>query len=182
MDEQLVAGEAIEAASKRSRPLEDRSFRYYCALGEAATAAADPERYYSDYQACDPCHCQGLRRQGDLRTSQYSVKLSALHPRYSRAQSVRVMNELLPRVNQLALLTKLYDIVLNIDAEEADQLELSLHLLEDLSIDEDLSAWNGLGFVVQAYGKRCPLVLDYVIGRARRSGRRMMVRLIKGAY
>nr|WP_245317019.1 proline dehydrogenase family protein [Bradyrhizobium manausense] len=111
-----------------------------------------------------------------------SIKLSALHPRYSRAQSGRIMGELLPRVKQLALLAKKYDIGLNIDAEEADRLELSLDLLEDLSLDEDLSSWNGLGFVAQAYGKRCPFVLDYVIDLARRAGRRMMVRLVKGAY
>ncbi|WP_313614126.1 bifunctional proline dehydrogenase/L-glutamate gamma-semialdehyde dehydrogenase PutA, partial [Rhizobium sp.] len=111
-----------------------------------------------------------------------SIKLSALHPRYARSQAERVMAELLPRVKSLMLLSKTYDIGLNIDAEEADRLELSLDLLEELALDRDLAGWNGLGFVVQAYGRRCPFVLDYIIDLARRSGRRIMVRLVKGAY
>ncbi len=92
------------------------------------------------------------------------------------------MTELLPRVKALAVLAKSYDIGLNIDAEEADRLELSLDLLEALSFDEGLKGWNGLGFVVQAYGKRCPFVLDWIVDLARRAGRRIMVRLVKGAY
>src|SRR5690606_28213707 len=111
-----------------------------------------------------------------------SIKLSALHPRYTRSQASRVMEELLPKVKALALLAKGYDIGLNIDAEEADRLELSLDLLEELCLNPDLSGWDGIGFVVQAYGKRCPSVLDFIIDLARRSGHRIMVRLVKGAY
>jgi RHH-type transcriptional regulator, proline utilization regulon repressor / proline dehydrogenase / delta 1-pyrroline-5-carboxylate dehydrogenase len=92
------------------------------------------------------------------------------------------MEELLPAVKRLAKLAKHYDIGLNIDAEEADRLELSLDLLESLSFDPELAEWNGLGFVIQAYGKRCPFVIDFVIDLARRSRRRIMVRLVKGAY
>lgn len=183
MGEQFVTGETIEEALKRSRPLEDRGFRYsYDMLGEAATTAADAERYCRDYEAAIHAIGRASAGRGIYEGPGISIKLSALHPRYSRAQSGRVMNELLPRVKPLALLAKRYDIGLNIDAEEADRLELSLDLLEDLSLDEHLSGWNGLGFVVQAYGKRCPFVLDYVIDLARRAGRRMMVRLVKGAY
>ncbi|MCK1732313.1 trifunctional transcriptional regulator/proline dehydrogenase/L-glutamate gamma-semialdehyde dehydrogenase [Bradyrhizobium sp. 142] len=183
MGEQFVTGETIEEALKRSRPLEDRGFRYsYDMLGEAATTAADAERYYRDYEAAIHAIGRASVGRGIYEGPGISVKLSALHPRYCRAQSGRVMRELLPRVKQLALLAQQYDIGLNIDAEEADRLELSLDLLEDLSLDKDLSGWNGLGFVVQAYGKRCPFVLDYVIDLARRAGRRMMVRLVKGAY
>ncbi|MGY3585605.1 RHH-type proline utilization regulon transcriptional repressor/proline dehydrogenase/delta 1-pyrroline-5-carboxylate dehydrogenase [Bradyrhizobium sp. USDA 4341] len=183
MGEQFVTGETIEEALKRSRPFEDRGFRYsYDMLGEAATTAADAERYYRDYEAAIHAIGRASAGRGIYEGPGISIKLSALHPRYSRAQSGRVMNELLPRVKQLALLAKRYDIGLNIDAEEADRLELSLDLLEDLSLDKDLSGWNGLGFVAQAYGKRCPFVLDCVIDLARRAGRRMMVRLVKGAY
>jgi hypothetical protein len=92
------------------------------------------------------------------------------------------MAELLPRVKALMVLAKSYDIGLNIDAEEADRLEISLDLLESLALDTDLGNWSGLGFVVQAYGRRCPFVLDYIIDLARRSNRRIMVRLVKGAY
>ncbi|HKY80319.1 MAG TPA: bifunctional proline dehydrogenase/L-glutamate gamma-semialdehyde dehydrogenase PutA, partial [Sphingobium sp.] len=111
-----------------------------------------------------------------------SIKLSALHPRYGRAQADRVMDELLPRVRQLAIMSRSYAIGLNIDAEEADRLELSLDILESLALDPVLAGWDGLGFVVQAYGKRCPFVIDWIVDLARRAGRRMMVRLVKGAY
>ena len=92
------------------------------------------------------------------------------------------MSELLPRVRALAALAKRYDIGMNIDAEEADRLDLSLDVLDELCFDPALSGWNGLGFVVQAYQKRAPFVLDFVIDLARRCGHRLMVRLVKGAY
>jgi RHH-type proline utilization regulon transcriptional repressor/proline dehydrogenase/delta 1-pyrroline-5-carboxylate dehydrogenase len=92
------------------------------------------------------------------------------------------MTELLPRVQTLAVLARGYDIGFNIDAEEADRLELSLDLLQSLAEDPALDRWSGLGFVVQAYSKRCPLVIDFIIDLARRTERRIMVRLVKGAY
>src|SRR5690606_12873084 len=111
-----------------------------------------------------------------------SIKLSALHPRYSRAQYDRVIEELYPVVRSLTVLAKSYDIGLNIDAEEADRLEISLDLLERLCFEPELAGWNGIGFVIQAYQKRCPYVIDYVIDLARRSRHRLMIRLVKGAY
>src|SRR5690606_8939949 len=93
-----------------------------------------------------------------------------------------VMGELLPRVRQLTLLARRYDIGLNIDAEEADRLEISLDLLEALCQDPELAGWNGIGFVIQAYQKRAPYVIDYVIDLARRTRHRLMIRLVKGAY
>lgn len=129
-----------------------------------------------------PYHWQGIRWQGVYAGPGIFIKLSALHPRYSRAQSDRLIRQLLTRVKQLALVAKQYDFGLNIDAEEADRLEVSLDLLDDLSLDNELSGRDGLGFVVQVYGKRCPFVLHYIINLARRAGRRMMVRLVKGAY
>ncbi|PLU82720.1 trifunctional transcriptional regulator/proline dehydrogenase/L-glutamate gamma-semialdehyde dehydrogenase, partial [Sinorhizobium medicae] len=181
--EQFVTGETIEEALKRSKELEGKGFRYsYDMLGEAATTAADAERYYRDYESAIHAIGKASAGRGIYEGPGISIKLSALHPRYTRAQAVRVMGELLPKVKALALLARKYDIGLNIDAEEADRLELSLDLLEELCLDAELSGWNGMGFVVQAYGKRCPFVLDFVIDLARRSGRRIMVRLVKGAY
>ena len=183
MGEQFVMGETIDDALERARPLEGRGFRYsYDMLGEAAMTAADAERYYRAYEAAIHAIGKVAEGRGVYERPGISIKLSALHPRYSRAQAGRVMGELLPRVRGLARLAKSYDIGLNIDAEEADRLELSLDLLEEISFDESLKGWNGLGFVVQAYGKRCPFVLDYIIDLARRANRRMMVRLVKGAY
>ena len=183
MGEQFVTGETIEEALKRSRPLEAKGYRYsYDMLGEAATTAEDAARYLSDYENAIHAIGKAARGRGVYSGPGISIKLSALHPRYARSQAERVMGELLPRVRDLAILAKRYDIGLNIDAEEADRLELSLDLLECLSFDEALADWNGLGFVVQAYGKRCPLVIDWIVDLARRSGRRIMVRLVKGAY
>ncbi len=183
MGEQFVTGETIDEALKRSRSLEARGFRYsYDMLGEAATTAADAKRYYADYENAIHAIGKASNGRGIYEGPGISIKLSALHPRYSRTQATRVMTELLPKVKALALIAKRYDIGLNIDAEEADRLELSLDLLEALRLDPDLSGWNGVGFVVQAYGKRCPFVLDFVIDLARRSGHRIMVRLVKGAY
>jgi RHH-type proline utilization regulon transcriptional repressor/proline dehydrogenase/delta 1-pyrroline-5-carboxylate dehydrogenase len=151
-------------------------------LGEAATTAADADRYNRDYEQAIHAIGKASAGRGIYAGPGISIKLSALHPRYSRAQADRVMGELLARVKALAVLARSYDIGLNIDAEEADRLELSLDLLESLALDPDLAGWNGLGFVVQAYGKRCPFVIDWIIDLARRAGRRIMVRLVKGAY
>jgi RHH-type proline utilization regulon transcriptional repressor/proline dehydrogenase/delta 1-pyrroline-5-carboxylate dehydrogenase len=111
-----------------------------------------------------------------------SVKLSALHPRYSRAQRQRVRAELTPKLIGIAQLARRYDIGLNLDAEEADRLDLSLDLVARLAADPALDGWTGLGFVVQAYQKRAPLVIDWLIALARTHRRRLMVRLVKGAY
>jgi RHH-type transcriptional regulator, proline utilization regulon repressor / proline dehydrogenase / delta 1-pyrroline-5-carboxylate dehydrogenase len=183
MGEQFVTGETISEALRRSRELEARGFRYsYDMLGEAATTAADAARYYDDYENAINAIGMASGGRGVYEGPGISIKLSALHPRYVRAQAGRVMEELLPRVKALAVLARSYDIGLNIDAEEADRLELSLDLLESLALDPDLRGWDGLGFVVQAYGKRCPFVIDWIIDLAQRAGRRIMVRLVKGAY
>ena len=183
MGEQFVTGETIVEALQRAQPIERRGYGYsYDMLGEAATTAADAERYHRDYETAIHAIGKASAGRGIYAGPGISIKLSALHPRYCRAQSERVVGELLPRLKALALIAKSYNIGLNIDAEEADRLELSLDLLESLSLDRELSGWDGLGFVVQAYGKRCPYVLDFIIDLARRSSRRIMVRLVKGAY
>ncbi|NLP62584.1 trifunctional transcriptional regulator/proline dehydrogenase/L-glutamate gamma-semialdehyde dehydrogenase [Paraburkholderia sacchari] len=183
MGEQFVTGENISEALANSRKFEARGFRYsYDMLGEAATTEADAQRYYASYEQAIHAIGKAAGGRGIYEGPGISIKLSALHPRYSRAQQERTMSELLPRVRALAVLARRYDIGLNIDAEEADRLELSLDLLEALCFDPDLAGWNGIGFVVQAYQKRCPFVIDYIVDLARRSRHRIMVRLVKGAY
>ncbi|MBB3941588.1 RHH-type proline utilization regulon transcriptional repressor/proline dehydrogenase/delta 1-pyrroline-5-carboxylate dehydrogenase [Novosphingobium fluoreni] len=183
MGEQFVTGETIGEALKRATALEARGFRYsYDMLGEAAMTSADAARYYRDYEQAIRAIGSAAQGRGVYEGPGISIKLSALHPRYVRAQVDRVQAELLPRVRTLALMAKSFDIGFNIDAEEADRLELSLDLLESLALDPELAGWDGLGFVVQAYGKRCPFVIDWIIDLARRADRRIMVRLVKGAY
>jgi RHH-type transcriptional regulator, proline utilization regulon repressor / proline dehydrogenase / delta 1-pyrroline-5-carboxylate dehydrogenase len=183
LGEQFVTGETIDEALDRARPLEAQGFAYsYDMLGEAAMTARDAARYRADYERAIHAIGKASAGRGVYAGPGISIKLSALHPRYTRAQAERVMAELLPRVRDLAVLARSYDIGLNIDAEEADRLELSLDVLQSLAEDPALAGWDGLGFVVQAYGKRCPAVLDFVIALARDNGRRIMVRLVKGAY
>ncbi|HEY0353649.1 MAG TPA: bifunctional proline dehydrogenase/L-glutamate gamma-semialdehyde dehydrogenase PutA, partial [Enterovirga sp.] len=183
LGEQFVCGQTIEEALTKSRSWEGRGFRYsYDMLGEAAATAADAARYMGLYEGA--IHAIGGHARGEQVRDRpgISIKLSALHPRYARMQAERVQAELLPRLLRLAHLARRYDIGLNIDAEEADRLDLSLDLLEALCADSDLTGWDGIGFVVQAYSKRCLPVLDHLIDLARRSGHRLMVRLVKGAY
>jgi RHH-type proline utilization regulon transcriptional repressor/proline dehydrogenase/delta 1-pyrroline-5-carboxylate dehydrogenase len=183
MGEQFVTGRTIGEALKRAEARERSGFAFsYDMLGEAAATADDAARYHASYEQAIHAIGQASNGRGVHAGPGISIKLSALHPRYCRAQAGRVMAELLPRVRALATLAKGYDIGLNIDAEEADRLELSLDLLQSLAEDEALAGWDGLGFVVQAYGKRCPLVIDWIVALARANRRRIMVRLVKGAY
>jgi RHH-type proline utilization regulon transcriptional repressor/proline dehydrogenase/delta 1-pyrroline-5-carboxylate dehydrogenase len=183
MGEQFVTGQTIGEALKRARAMEAKGFAYsYDMLGEAATTADDAARYYADYEQAIHAIGKASDGRGIHAGPGISIKLSALHPRYVRGQAARVMAELLPKVHELALLAKSYDIGFNIDAEEADRLELSLDLLQSLAEDDALAGWDGLGFVVQAYGKRCPFVINFVIALARANRRRIMLRLVKGAY
>jgi RHH-type proline utilization regulon transcriptional repressor/proline dehydrogenase/delta 1-pyrroline-5-carboxylate dehydrogenase len=183
MGEQFVTGQTIAEALVNSRAQEKAGFCYsYDMLGEAATTAPDAERYCAAYEQAIHAIGKAANGRGLYAGPGISVKLSALHPRYSRAQRERVIGELLPRLLKLTRLARHYDIGLNIDAEEADRLELSLDLLERLCFDPALRGWNGIGFVLQAYQKRCPSVIDWVIDLARRSGHRLMIRLVKGAY
>ena len=183
MGEQFVTGQTIAEALANSRRLEKQGFRHsYDMLGEAAMTAEDAERYHADYERAIHAIGRASARRGIYEGAGISIKLSALHPRYSRSQRDRVMHELLPRLRALAQLARSYDIGLNIDAEEADRLELSLDLLEALCHDPALAGWNGIGFVVQAYQKRAPFVIDWIIALARTTSRRIMLRLVKGAY
>lgn len=183
MGEQFVTGETISAALANARKLEEKGFRYsYDMLGEAALTAADAEAYMVSYQQAIHAIGKASNGRGIYEGPGISIKLSALHPRYSRAQYDRVQEELYPRLKSLTLLARQYDIGINIDAEEADRLEISLDLLEKLCFEPELEGWHGIGFVIQAYMKRCPFVIDYLIDLATRSRRRLMIRLVKGAY
>ncbi|MEC5160035.1 MULTISPECIES: trifunctional transcriptional regulator/proline dehydrogenase/L-glutamate gamma-semialdehyde dehydrogenase [unclassified Janthinobacterium] len=180
---QFVTGQTIEEAIKNSRDNESRGYRYsYDMLGEAALTEADAANYYASYESAIHAIGRASNGRGIKQGPGISVKLSALHARYSRAQRARVLEELLPRVKTLVLLAKKYNIGLNIDAEEADRLELSLDLMEAMAFDPELAGFEGIGFVVQAYQKRCPFAIDFLIDLAKRSGRKFMVRLVKGAY
>lgn len=180
---QFVTGQTIHEALANSRDMEERGFRYsYDMLGEAALTEQDAKRYCNAYEEALHAIGKASGGRGIKEGPGISVKLSALHPRYCRAQRIRVLSELLPRLKKLVLLAKYYDVGINIDAEEADRLEISLELIESLALDEDLAEFDGLGVVVQAYQKRAPFVIDYLADLARRSGRKLMVRLVKGAY
>ncbi len=196
---QFVTGETIEDAIANGRDNVKRGYRYsYDMLGEAALTAVDAARYLNAYRhaievigasagAVRDASAAHEDVDADVRARPgISVKLSALHPRYARSTRARMMIELLPILKGLALAAKKHDIGLNIDAEESERLDLSLDLLEALAEDRELDHWSGLGFVIQAYQKRAPAVIDFVAELARRTQpraqRRIMVRLVKGAY
>ncbi|NDL62590.1 trifunctional transcriptional regulator/proline dehydrogenase/L-glutamate gamma-semialdehyde dehydrogenase [Acerihabitans arboris] len=183
MGEQFVTGENIGQALANAHRLEQRGFRYsYDMLGEAALTEDDAQAYLLSYRQAIHAIGKACNGRGIYEGPGISIKLSALHPRYARSQYARVMNELYPRLLELTQLARQYDIGINIDAEEADRLELSLDLLSRLCFEPALAGWNGIGFVIQAYQKRCPYVIDELIDLAQRSQRRLMIRLVKGAY
>ncbi|HRL05918.1 MAG TPA: bifunctional proline dehydrogenase/L-glutamate gamma-semialdehyde dehydrogenase PutA, partial [Brevundimonas diminuta] len=180
MGEQFVVGRTIEAALKRS----DRE-NWLCSfdmLGEGARTAADAERYEKIYADAIEAVGKTAKGEGPERGHGVSVKLSALSPRYQAVQEDRVWEELYPRILRLALIAAKYDINYTIDAEEADRLALSLKLLERLAREPALGDWQGLGLAVQAYQKRTTETVDKLAELAKSSGRRLMVRLVKGAY
>lgn len=180
MGEQFVLGRTIDAALARARR-ED----FLCSfdmLGEGARTAADADRYERIYAEAIEAVGKAANGKGPELGHGVSVKLSALSPRYEAVQEERVWTELYPRLKRLALIAARHDLNFAIDAEEADRLVLSLKLLGRLARETELGDWTGLGMVVQAYQKRGPAVLDDLRRLARESGRRIMVRLVKGAY
>jgi RHH-type proline utilization regulon transcriptional repressor/proline dehydrogenase/delta 1-pyrroline-5-carboxylate dehydrogenase len=183
MGRQFVAGETIAEALGHARKLEAAGFRYsYDMLGEAATTSADADRYLSSYEQAIDAIGEASAGRGVIEGPGISIKLSALHARYSLSQRSRVMAELYPRLRDLVVRARGHDIGINIDAEESERLEPSLDLLEALCAEPALDGWAGIGFVVQAYQKRAPFVIDHVADLARRTRHRLMVRLVKGAY
>ena len=177
----FIVGETIDAALSRSRSDPELALCSFDMLGEGARTEADAQRYLEDYaHAIDALAAQP---PGTVHArSAISVKLSALEPRYTLLQSELVHERLSPRMLELARRAARAGIGMTIDAEEADRLDLSLDIVETLARDAATRGWEGLGLAVQAYGRRAPLVLDWVAQLARGSGRRMTVRLVKGAY
>lgn len=180
---QFVLGRTIEEATKRATKLEKQGYSYsYDMLGEAARTDADAERYHQAY-AKAIAELSGSCNSDDIRLNPgISVKLSALHARYEVGQRERVMTELVERTLSLALAAKDANMGFNIDAEEADRLDLSLDIIEAVLADERLVGWDGFGVVVQAFGPRASFVLDWLYATADRLERRIMIRLVKGAY
>ncbi|MCW8385685.1 bifunctional proline dehydrogenase/L-glutamate gamma-semialdehyde dehydrogenase PutA [Fluoribacter dumoffii] len=184
MSKQFVMGRTIGEALNRAKKKEAQGYRYsYDMLGEAALTFIDASRYFEAYkEAIETIGKQADKDSTVYRRAGISIKLSALHPRYNESQHERVMNELPPKLLALARLAKEYDIALTVDAEESERLDLSLDVMERVFNDASLDGWNGFGLAVQSYQKRAFYVLDWVAALARRKQRRIMVRLIKGAY
>jgi RHH-type proline utilization regulon transcriptional repressor/proline dehydrogenase/delta 1-pyrroline-5-carboxylate dehydrogenase len=180
---QFVMGRTIDEALERAEATEARGYRYsYDMLGEAARTAADARRYLDAYEKAISAIGKASAGKGPIKGPGISIKLSALHPRYEFAQRHRVMTELVPRILRLAQTAKRFDIGFTIDAEEADRLDLSLDVIEAVSADPSLAGWNGFGLAIQGYQKRCSALIDWLGDMARRHKRRLMVRLVKGAY
>jgi RHH-type proline utilization regulon transcriptional repressor/proline dehydrogenase/delta 1-pyrroline-5-carboxylate dehydrogenase len=177
----FVLGQTIEEALSRAGT--HREFRYsFDMLGEGARTAADAERYFDAYAAA--IAAIGARAGNAALPARpgISVKLSALHPRYEAVSQRRVLAELVPRMLELARAAKRHDLNLTMDAEEADRLELSLDVIGKTLADPSLAGWDGFGLAVQAYQKRAGAVIGWLDDLASAFGRRLMVRLVKGAY
>ncbi|SEG85717.1 bifunctional proline dehydrogenase/L-glutamate gamma-semialdehyde dehydrogenase PutA [Marinobacterium lutimaris] len=183
MGRQFVLGRTIEEAQKNARKYESKGYTYsYDMLGEAARTDADALRYQRDYASAIKALALNCKHDDIRDNPGISVKLSALHARYEYGQRDRVMNELVPRALELVKQAKAANMGFNIDAEEADRLDLSFDVIEAILSDPELAGWDGFGVVVQAFGKRASHALDWLYALAEKLDRRIMVRLVKGAY
>jgi len=183
MGSHFVLGETIESALARAQPDKMPAPRYsFDMLGEGARTASDATRYFDSYASAIEAIGRGAGERPLPDRPGISVKLSALHPRYEAVSQPRVMSELVPRLVELARQAKAHDLNFTVDAEEADRLELSLDVIAAALGDASLKGWDGFGLAIQAYQKRAGDVIDYIDGLARTLDRRMMVRLVKGAY
>lgn len=183
MGKQFVMGETIEDATERAIDKERNGYVYsYDMLGEGARNMEDADKYYEAY--VQAIHVIGKAAQGKgPRTSPgISIKLSAIHSRYEFSHRDRVIEELVPRLKALCLLAKQYDIGLTVDAEESERLDISLDIIEIVFSDQELNGWNGFGLAVQAYQKRAFFVIEWLRQLTLKVGRKIMVRLVKGAY
>src|SRR4051812_695012 len=177
----FVLGQSIEDALERAG--KEREFRYsYDMLGEGARSNADAKRYFDSYTRAIAAIGKTAGNAALPDRPGISVKLSALHPRYEAVSRERVLKELTPRVLDLARAAKSYDLNFTIDAEEADRLELSLEVTGKVLADPSLAGWDGFGLAVQAYQKRAGAVIGWLDDAAHGLNRRLMVRLVKGAY
>ncbi|WP_199611970.1 bifunctional proline dehydrogenase/L-glutamate gamma-semialdehyde dehydrogenase PutA [Flocculibacter collagenilyticus] len=183
MGKQFVMGETIEDATERAEEKEQKGYVYsYDMLGEGARNMEDADRYYLAYEKAIKVIGDAAKGRGPRKSPGISIKLSAIHPRYEFTHSERVMNELVPKLKALCLLAKSYDIGLTVDAEESERLDISLDVIEAVFSDPDLGNWTGFGLAVQAYQKRALFVIEWLRKLTLEVGRKMMVRLVKGAY
>jgi len=183
MGSQFVMGVDIHKALKRAKPVEQKGYTYsYDMLGEGARTMEDAERYFQSY--LNAIEAIGIAANGKdtIKSPGISIKLSAIHPRYEFSHRERVMNELVPQLKTLVLAAKKHDIGFTVDAEEADRLEISLDVIEKIFSDPDLGDWGGFGMAVQAYQKRAIYVIEWIRELTESTKRKMMVRLVKGAY
>ncbi len=180
---QFVLGRTIREAMRNARAEEGNGFTYsYDMLGEAARTEADAKRYHLSYSKAITALASNCTHDSIRENPGISVKLSALHPRYEFAKRERVMRELVPRTLSLIMLAKSSNMGFNIDAEEADRLDLSLDVIEALLADPATEGWDGFGIVVQAFGPRAVKVIEWLYAIAEKYDRKIMVRLVKGAY
>lgn len=183
MGAQFVLGRTIQEAFKRGQKMIQRGYTHsFDMLGEAAMTEADAQRYHGAYAqaiaALTPyCVHNDIRENPGI-----SVKLSALHPRYDVSNRAEAIEQLAARTLQLAVAAKSANMGFNIDAEEADRLDLSLEIIEQVLASEQLAGWDGFGIVVQAYGKRAAATIDWLYALAEHYDRKIMIRLVKGAY
>ncbi len=183
LGQQFVLGRDIDEAMQRGAAMEERGYTFsFDMLGEAARTANDADRYLEAYARAIDSIASRATHDDIRRNPGISVKLSALHPRYEYAQRDRAVPELVERVGALARQASAAGMGFNIDAEEADRLDISLDIIEELLADPTLDGWAGLGIVVQAYGRRALPILDWLGELACTHRRRIMVRLVKGAY
>ncbi len=180
---QFVMGNTIDEALMRSSDDENKRYRYsFDMLGEAALTSTDATRYWDAYHHAITTLGEQVCEGELLDHPSISVKLSALHPRYEYTQRQRVLDELAPRLLDLALAAKAANISMTIDAEETERLDLSLDLFEIVYCNNKLDGWHGFGLAVQAYQKRAIPVIDWLAQLARAYKRQIPVRLVKGAY
>ena len=186
MGEQFVMGETIQDATDHAAKKGRQGFVYsYDMLGEGARTMVDAEKYYKAYQVAIDAIGAVARASGKndpRKVPGISVKLSAIHPRYEFAQKERVMTEAAPKLKALCLQAKSYNIGLTVDAEESERLDMSLDVIEAVFSDDELAGWNGFSMALQAYQKRAIFIVDWLRELTMRVDRKMMVRLVKGAY
>lgn len=180
---QFVMGRTIKGAVKRALKKEEKGYRFsYDMLGEAAYTAHDAQKYMISYLEAIQVVGQTCGGRGPVDGPGISVKLSALHPRFVVTKRERLFEELLPKIKELIVQAKKYNIGLTIDAEEAHTLGINLELIEAILQSEVIGDWRGFGLAVQAYQKRAPHVIDWLIETARKYNKHLMIRLVKGAY
>ncbi|MBA2649195.1 MAG: bifunctional proline dehydrogenase/L-glutamate gamma-semialdehyde dehydrogenase PutA [Legionella sp.] len=184
LSKQFVIGPTITNALIRAKKKEDQGYQYsFDMLGEAALTAMDAERFFNAYKNAIETIGKSQGKSSNINhCAGVSIKLSALHPRYSESQQARVMSELPQKVLALAQIAKRHNISLTLDAEESERLEISLDIFEQVFTDDSLRGWHGFGLALQTYQKRAYYILDWVAALARSKQDRVMVRLIKGAY